>query len=346
VGRRSILAQPFGAHYRIVDLILAVAAACETIDLVLDRPCEELAKHLATRWKSLSGRMRITAGGRRPFDPGAPTREALRPLLARDAEVLLLWPGGVVVPAKAAELARAIEGHRRANVVAEWKGKESRTGIVVRRRDEAGRKEGAEARISVEGPSYRIEDVRGYFEASMDFVRNGYLFAQASAGEPDVADGGSNAAARIEAGGEVRDSLVAPGCRIAGRVESSVLFEGVRIDRGAVVRECVVGRRNFLGSGAKLTRTVLDERTGESALLPNVGDRAVVGGEGKGKENREFPEWLGSGITFVGRDAEIPARAEVGRNCYVAAGAARGDFPRKRKVADGTTIGRPGEEAT
>ena len=104
------------------------------------------------------------------------------------------------------------------------------------------------------------------------------------------------------------DSIVGAHCRIAGQVESSVLFDGVRVDRGAVVRQCVLHHRNYVGTSARLTRVVADGRSSETALLPNVGDRASVGGDGKGKTNADFPRQLGTGVTFLGRDVEIPAR--------------------------------------
>ena len=53
-------------------------------------------------------------------------------------------------------------------------------------------------------------------------------------------------------------SLVAPGSRVAGTVEHSVIGENVTIEAGAVVRNCVLLDGVHVGSGVELLNVVAD----------------------------------------------------------------------------------------
>lgn len=65
--------------------------------------------------------------------------------------------------------------------------------------------------------------------------------------------------ARVLAGGEVVDSLLSPGCVVAGRVERTVLGPGVRVEPGAVVRDSVVFADTVVGPGASVDWSVVDQ---------------------------------------------------------------------------------------
>ncbi|HEX5860743.1 MAG TPA: sugar phosphate nucleotidyltransferase [Nocardioides sp.] len=66
-------------------------------------------------------------------------------------------------------------------------------------------------------------------------------------------------AARVLDGGQISDSLVSPGSRVAGTVIRSVLGPGVVVDEGAVVRDSVVFRDTRIQSGSRLDWAVVDE---------------------------------------------------------------------------------------
>jgi glucose-1-phosphate adenylyltransferase len=98
-------------------------------------------------------------------------------------------------------------------------------------------------------------------------------------------------AARIRPGSQVSDSLVSPACVVEGAVEGSVLGPGVRVERGATVRDSVLLTDTVVRAGASVCRAVLDERT-------RVGAGARVG----------TPE---GGVTVTRRDTEVAEGAEV-----------------------------------
>ncbi len=128
-------------------------------------------------------------------------------------------------------------------------------------------------------------------------------------------------------GADVHESLIANGCRIAGRVHHSVLSPGVRVAPGAEIRDSVVLADAIIGPGARLERAIVDKYV-------RVGDGAVIGAPAHREQDAK--DWLG-GLTLVGKDAVIPAGARVGRSTVIGVGAGPGDFA-AGAVAAGTVI--------
>lgn len=59
---------------------------------------------------------------------------------------------------------------------------------------------------------------------------------------------------------KVRNSLIADGCKIEGRVENSILHRGVTISKGAVVRNAIVMQDAFVGQDADLEYVLTDKQ--------------------------------------------------------------------------------------
>lgn len=57
----------------------------------------------------------------------------------------------------------------------------------------------------------------------------------------------------------VKDSLIADGCQIYGTVENSILFRGVKIGKGAVVKNCILMQDTVVGENASLNCVVSDK---------------------------------------------------------------------------------------
>ncbi len=64
---------------------------------------------------------------------------------------------------------------------------------------------------------------------------------------------------RYQEGAKVNDSLVANGCEIFGEVKNSVLFRGVKVAPGAVIRNCVIMQDGVIQEGANLDCVVCDK---------------------------------------------------------------------------------------
>ncbi|MFD0713710.1 glucose-1-phosphate adenylyltransferase subunit GlgD [Paenibacillus sp. GCM10027626] len=65
--------------------------------------------------------------------------------------------------------------------------------------------------------------------------------------------------ARYMNGASTSNSLVANGCVIEGTVENSILFRGVHIGKGAVVRNSIVMQNGRVGAGSRLDYAILDK---------------------------------------------------------------------------------------
>ena len=59
--------------------------------------------------------------------------------------------------------------------------------------------------------------------------------------------------------GRVRNSIVADGCIIEGEVENSVLFRGVPVCKGAVVRDSIIMQACYVGENSTLSNVVMDK---------------------------------------------------------------------------------------
>lgn len=100
---------------------------------------------------------------------------------------------------------------------------------------------------------------------------------------------------------QVRDSLVYNGCVIEGTVERSVLFPGVHVEPGAVVRDSVLFFNNRVESGARIQKVVSDVNT-------TFGQGSRVGGEGDPSDHE---------VTVLGWNNHIPAGAVIGSDCTI-----------------------------
>ena len=58
---------------------------------------------------------------------------------------------------------------------------------------------------------------------------------------------------------EVKNSLIANGCIIQGRVENSIIFRGVKVGKGAVVKDCILMQRCDVAEGARVENVICDK---------------------------------------------------------------------------------------
>lgn len=129
--------------------------------------------------------------------------------------------------------------------------------------------------------------------------------------------------------GEVSNSYVARGCVVEGRVEHSVLFPGVRVGKGALVRDSILMNNATVGSDAYVERVIADKNT--------TIDRNCMVGSGENVPNHEFPNLLDSGITVLGKSALLAPGMQIGKNVLVYPGATPRDF-QGSIVADGSVV--------
>ena len=109
----------------------------------------------------------------------------------------------------------------------------------------------------------------------------------------------------IAPGAHVQNSMVTEGCVIEGTVDFSVVFAGVTIEEGAVVRDSIIMPGSVIRKGAVVDYAIVAEQT-------IIGENAVVGARPEGME--DFSGWgvkvIGSGVA-IGAGVHIAPKAMV-----------------------------------
>lgn len=106
-----------------------------------------------------------------------------------------------------------------------------------------------------------INNLKGYYDTNMtllkrDVSRNiffdGGSIETKSKDEPSTLYGENS---------KVENSLVANGCIIEGEVESSIIFRGVKIEKGAIIKNSIVMQKSVIEEGAIVVNSILDKYT-------------------------------------------------------------------------------------
>ena len=69
----------------------------------------------------------------------------------------------------------------------------------------------------------------------------------------------NSAPTRYAEGAKVTNSLVADGCIIEGVVENSIIFRGVKVAKGAVVKDCILMQDTVVGNNVNLSTVIADK---------------------------------------------------------------------------------------
>lgn len=174
-----------------------------------------------------------------------------------------------------------------------------------------------------------VGTVQAYWEAHMDLLADSppldlldrnWIIHTRSEERPPV---------NIRTGAVVAHSLITDGCVIEGTVEYSVLSPGVKVARGAVVRNSIILTDTVIESGAVIDRSIVDK---DCVIRSNV-----VIGSGVDYSPNPIGD-LTSGISLVGKGAEVPPNIKIGRNCIIAGDVRAQDFS-GTVVPSGATIG-------
>ncbi len=121
--------------------------------------------------------------------------------------------------------------------------------------------------VPYDGYAMFVTNESDYFRANMDMLDPA---KRASLFIPDrriATRARSDAATYYGDESFVKNSLVADGCRIEGRVENCVLFGGVTVSAGAELRDCVILNDTVVGENARLRCVISDKNVVISPYL-------------------------------------------------------------------------------
>ncbi len=181
-----------------------------------------------------------------------------------------------------------------------------------------------------------VGTIQSYWQANMDILDEHSGISPEGWGiRPNIESSVNTSADRPPAhflrGSKVQGSMISAGCVIEGEVYNSVLSPGVRVARGATIRDSILFHDVNVGENGVIDLAILDKRV-------QVGKGAIVGcGEDRETINKKYPSHLYTGITLVGKDANIPAHTKIGRNCIIEPWTSMADFPAST-IPSGETI--------
>lgn len=128
----------------------------------------------------------------------------------------------------------------------------------------------------------RIDSLASFYDANMQLLDNenrSRLFGKSAPIYTKIHDNGP---ARFGLDSEIKNSLIADGCVIEGKVENCVLFRGAKIGKGSVVKNCVIMQNTVIGAKCNLNCVITDKD------VEIVDDRVLTGSE-------SYPLYIGKG---------------------------------------------------
>lgn len=105
----------------------------------------------------------------------------------------------------------------------------------------------------------KINHMNSYYKANMDLLDYEVVQQLFPAGRPIYTKVRDEAPAKYGLEADVENSLVADGCVIEGSVENSILFRGVKVARGAKVRNSIVMQGSEIGENANIDCVIMDK---------------------------------------------------------------------------------------
>lgn len=121
------------------------------------------------------------------------------------------------------------------------------------------------------GVAYQITSFEEYFKANMALMQPKVRNELFNPNRPIYTKVRDDMPAKYGLNSSVSNSLVANGCVIDGEVENCVLFRGVKIAKGAKVRNCVIMQDTVIGENSRLDYVVTDKNVEIEA------DRTLMG---------------------------------------------------------------------
>ena len=105
----------------------------------------------------------------------------------------------------------------------------------------------------------QVDSIKSYYSSNMalmDKKKRDLLFDRDNPIYTKVRD---DAPAKYGLDARVTNSLVADGCIIEGIVENSVLFRGVKVGKGAIVKNCILMQDTVIGDKAEINYVITDK---------------------------------------------------------------------------------------
>lgn len=128
----------------------------------------------------------------------------------------------------------------------------------------------------------KITSMDTFYKANMNLLNTANREKLFIANRPIYTKVRDNPPVKYGIGAKVKNSLIGDGCIIEGTVENSVLFRGVKVGKGAVIKNCILMQDTNIGTKCELSCVVSDKNV-------KISDMRML----TGSEN--YPLYLGKG---------------------------------------------------
>ena len=131
----------------------------------------------------------------------------------------------------------------------------------------------------------KIDSVHSYYNANRLLLEPDKKNALFKPNLPVYTKIGDNGPVKYGIEANVKNSLIADGCVVEGTVENSILFRGVKVGKGSVVRNCILLQSTKVGTNCSISSVITDKNVEISS------DKVLTGSE-------TFP-------LYIGKDGKI-----------------------------------------
>ncbi len=110
-----------------------------------------------------------------------------------------------------------------------------------------------------DGMFMRIDSPISYYEANRKLLDSDTRNALFKYKTPVYTKVGDNAPVKYGLESQINNSLIADGCIIEGTVENSILFRGVKVGKGAVIKDSVIMQGTVIGENCMVSSIISDK---------------------------------------------------------------------------------------
>ncbi len=170
--------------------------------------------------------------------------------------------------------------------------------------------------VEIRGYIMPFRTLKEFYNVHLEMIDDYLMLDLYNAYVPVRADSGLNGLSAFGRGSYVVNSIAGEGVDLFGRVENSIIFSNVRIDRHAVIKNSIIFPGNHIGHNSIIVNSIIDEYSGDNSL-PTIEPHSSIGSENPSSVNKEFPEILNFGVTLIGKDVRVPSGMKIGGNCFI-----------------------------
>ena len=114
-------------------------------------------------------------------------------------------------------------------------------------------------RYDYNGYAVMIDSIQNYFSTSLNLLKSDVWKQLFIKEQPILTKVKDEPPTRYLKGSVVQNAMIANGCLINGTVENSIISRGVKIGKGAVIKNCIIMQKCVIEDNCYLDSVILDK---------------------------------------------------------------------------------------